>query len=111
MFDIAMISLKLDSADLERGNQELNKFQSVAEKASKAYFRLNEPFKSGIDIQKRVVETLKEQRNELGKVLDRLNPTNKAFAELDKMTEKLNKVRDLRIINETVFNKYNAIIE
>ncbi|KER01511.1 phage tail tape measure protein [Photorhabdus temperata] len=111
MSDIATISLRLETSDLERGNQELNKFQSVAEKASKASSGLNEQFKSGIDTQKRAAETLKEQRNELGKVLDRLNPTNKAFAELDKMAEKLNKARDLKIINETVFNKYNAIIE
>ncbi|WP_118987090.1 hypothetical protein [Photorhabdus sp. CRCIA-P01] len=36
MSDIATISLRVNTADLERGNQELNKFQSVAEKASKA---------------------------------------------------------------------------
>ncbi|OCQ53551.1 Prophage tail length tape measure protein [Photorhabdus australis subsp. thailandensis] len=111
MSDIATISLRVNTADLERGNQELNKFQSVAENASKASSGLNDQFKRGIDSQRRTAEALKEQRNELEKVLDRLNPTNKAFAELDKMAEKLNKARDLKIINETVFNKYNAIIE
>ncbi|HHH4166096.1 TPA: hypothetical protein ACPZHN_000989 [Providencia stuartii] len=53
MADIATISLKADTSDLERGTQKLKEFGDTAEKASSASQGLNDQFNRGIDHQKK----------------------------------------------------------
>ncbi|EQB98406.1 hypothetical protein [Photorhabdus temperata] len=67
MSDIATISLRLETSDLERGNQELNKFQSVAEKASKASTGLNDNFKVGAEIREEHLKRLKDEEEGVSK--------------------------------------------
>ncbi|MCA6221965.1 hypothetical protein [Photorhabdus antumapuensis] len=70
MSDIATIFLGVNNADLERGNQELNKFQSVAEKASKASTGLNDSFEIGSEIREKHIKRLRDEAAGVSKEAD-----------------------------------------
>ena len=63
--DIATISLRVNTGDLERGNQALDKFQDTAAAAAGKADDLNSSFKAGASTQKQNTESLKQQRQEL----------------------------------------------
>ncbi|EPI2106534.1 hypothetical protein ACS5F0_002308 [Providencia rettgeri] len=65
MADIATISLKADTSDLERGTQKLKEFGSTAEKVNGSAQDLNEQFKRGVDNQKKAAQAAEKQRKEL----------------------------------------------
>ncbi|HGJ5904402.1 MAG TPA: hypothetical protein ACHBY5_12510, partial [Arsenophonus apicola] len=77
MTDIATISLKVNTADLERGEQKLKSFQGTAEKVEKASSNLEGGLKKVSLASLRNVETIKTQKSELNDLLNRINPTNK----------------------------------
>lgn len=142
MADIATISLRVNTSELERGNQALDSFQQSANKAAQAadgvgqstgkmaassdqikkasdYF---EKYSGGIDaytksLTRRVMEEHKVgdavafQNGELEKLLERINPLNKAFGELDNIAQKLSQAKDLNLIDEVVFTRYQAILD
>ncbi|MGM8752437.1 hypothetical protein ACS6JH_23590, partial [Enterobacter hormaechei subsp. steigerwaltii] len=60
--DIATISLRVNTGELERGNQELDRFQRTATGAAEKADDLNSTFRTGIDNQKKNTESLKQQR-------------------------------------------------
>lgn len=65
MADIATISLKADTSDLERGTQKLKEFGDTAERVSDASRDLNDQFNRGIDHQKLASEAIKQQKKSL----------------------------------------------
>ena len=67
--DIATISLRVNTGDLERGNQALDKFQDTAAAAAGKADDLNSSFKAGASTQKQNTESLKQQRQELQNLL------------------------------------------
>lgn len=81
--DIATISLRVNTGDLERGNQALDKFQDTAAAAAGKADDLNSSFKAGASTQKQNTESLKQQRQELQNLLNKISPVNKALDELD----------------------------
>ncbi len=110
MADIATISLKAETSDLERGTQKLKEFGDTAEKASDSSRNLNDQFDRGVDHQKKAAEAIKRHKDELSKLMDKFDPTNKALGEIDTALEKLNKARDLKVIHEAQFQRYNDIL-
>lgn len=110
MADIATISLKADTSDLERGTQKLKEFGDTAEKASGSSRNLNDQFDRGVDHQKKAAEAIKRHKDELTKLMDKFDPTNKALGEIDTALEKLSKARDLKVIHEAQFQRYNDIL-
>ncbi|MDF7290278.1 phage tail tape measure protein [Proteus mirabilis] len=111
MADIATISLKADTSDLERGTQKLKEFGDTAEKVSSSSRNLNDQFNRGVDHQKRVADAIKRQKKELDDLLNSINPTNKAFDALDKATQKLIEANKKGILPKDQFADYNAILE
>ncbi|MEY0080663.1 phage tail tape measure protein [Providencia stuartii] len=111
MADIATISLKADTADLERGTQKLKEFGDTAEKASSASQGLNDQFNRGIDHQKKAADALKRQKKELDDLLNSINPTNKAFQKLDEWQRKLSDASKKGLLPKDVFLDYNKILD
>ncbi|WP_369503271.1 phage tail tape measure protein [Proteus mirabilis] len=111
MADIATISLKADTSDLERGTQKLKEFGDTAEKVSGSSRNLNDQFNRGVDHQKRAADAIKRQKKELDDLLNSINPTNKAFDALDKSTQKLIEANKKGILPKDQFADYNAILE
>ncbi|SPY78162.1 phage tail tape measure protein [Providencia rustigianii] len=111
MADIATISLKADTSDLERGTQKLKEFGSTAEKVNGSAQDLNEQFKRGVDNQKKATQAAEKQRKELHELLNQLNPTNKAFERLDDWQTKLVAASKKGLLPKDQFKDYNDILE
>lgn len=54
--DIATISLRVNTSELERGNQALDRFQETASAAAGKADDLNSTFRTGIDNQKKTAK-------------------------------------------------------
>ncbi|WP_320725977.1 phage tail tape measure protein [Enterobacter ludwigii] len=111
MSDIATISLKVNTSELERGNQELDKFQTTATGAAHKADDLNSVFRAGAQSGKQHNQTLKEQQQELQNLLNRINPTNKAFEELDKIYAQLTQANKKGLLPTEQFRDYGAILD
>lgn len=111
MADIATISLKADTSDLERGTQKLKEFGSTAEKVNCSAQDLNEQFKRGVDNQKKAAQAAEKQRKELHELLNQLNPTNKAFERLDDWQTKLVAASKKGLLPKDQFKDYTSILD
>ena len=109
--DIATISLRVNTGELERGNQELDHFQRTATGAAEKADDLNSTFRTGIDNQKKNTESLKQQRQELQTLLNKISPVNKALDELDTIQESLSKFRGKGLVDDEDFTRYNSVLE
>lgn len=109
--DIATISLRVNTSELERGNQALDRFQETASAAAGKADDLNSTFRTGIDNQKKNSESLKQQRQELQNLLNKISPVNKALDELDTIQESLAKFRGKGLLGDEDFTRYNSVLE
>lgn len=109
--DIATISLRVNTTELERGNQALERFQETATAAAGKADDLNSTFRTGIDNQKKNSESLKQQRQELQNLLNKISPVNKALDELDTIQESLAKFRGKGLVGDEDFSRYNSVLE
>ena len=109
--DIATISLRVNTTELERGNQALDRFQETASAAAGKADDLNSTFRTGIDNQKKNSESLKQQRQELQNLLNKISPVNKALDELDTIQESLSKFRNKGLVGDEDFTRYNSVLE
>lgn len=109
--DIATISLRVNTGDLERGNQVLDKFQDTAAAAAGKADDLNSSFKAGASTQKQNTETLKQQRQELQNLLNKISPVNKALDELDTIQTNLAKFRGKGVVGDEDYSRYNSVLE
>lgn len=109
--DIATISLRVNTGELERGNQELDRFQRTATGAAEKADDLNSTFRTGIDNQKKNTDSLKQQRQELQTLLNKISPVNKALDELDTIQESLSKFRGKGLVDDEDFTRYNSVLE
>lgn len=109
--DIATISLRVNTSELERGNQALDRFQETASAAAGKADDLNSTFRTGIDNQKKNSESLKQQRQELQNLLNKISPVNKALDELDTIQESLAKFRGKGLVGDEDFARYNSVLE
>jgi lambda family phage tail tape measure protein len=109
--DIATISLRVNTSELERGNRELERFQDTATTAADKADDLNSTFRTGVDNQKKNSESLKQQRQELQNLLNKISPVNKALNELDSIQESLAKYRGKGLVDDEDFTRYNSVLE
>ncbi|WP_436907897.1 phage tail tape measure protein [Enterobacter kobei] len=109
--DIATISLRVNTSELERGNQALDRFQETASAAAGKADDLNSTFRTGIDNQKKNSESLKQQRQELQNLLNKISPVNKALDELDTIQGSLAKFRGKGLVGDEDFTHYNSVLE
>lgn len=118
MADVATISLEVKTAGLENGEKALKSFRSAAADVSSTNKDLNSSFKAGEKYRDDVVKSLKDgqkaakgQAETLQDLLDKLNPTNKAFEELDSITKRLATANHKGLLPTEEFLDYNAILE
>lgn len=109
--DIATISLRVNTSELERGSRELDRFQDTATAAAGKADDLNSTFRTGVDNQKKNSESLKQQRQELQNLLNKISPVNKALDELDSIQESLAKYRGKGLVDDEDFTRYNSVLE
>ncbi|ENG6270024.1 phage tail tape measure protein [Yersinia enterocolitica] len=138
MADIATIVLNVNTSSLEQGDKALDHFGQTAEKATKQADGLNESntklassydeaakslannYKATTDYNESVERSAKssktataiieEQKAGLSALLDRINPTNRAFSELDEISKKLRAAKNSNLINSEEFEHYNSIL-
>ncbi|CCQ41536.1 TPA: phage tail tape measure protein [Yersinia enterocolitica] len=138
MADIATIALRADTSSLEQGDKALDHFGQTAEKATKQTDGLNESntklassydeaakslannYKATTDYNESVERsakasktatvTIEDQKAGLNALLERIKPTNKAFAELDEISKKLSAAKDSNLIDSEQFEHYNSIL-
>lgn len=111
MADVATISLRVNTGELVRGNQELDRFQNTAAAAAAKADDLNSSFKAGASTQKQNNESLKQQRQELQNLLNKISPVNKALDELDSIQESLTKFRGKGMLADEDFSRYNGVLD
>ncbi|WP_192900911.1 phage tail tape measure protein [Photorhabdus luminescens] len=117
MSDIATISLRVNTADLERGNQELNKFQSVAEKASKASSGLNDNFKVGAEIREKHIKRLRDEAEGVSKeadsfqkLINKISPATAALNKLGETQRRLNRLWREGSVPDDDYKNYQEIL-
>ncbi|EOC0077703.1 phage tail tape measure protein [Cronobacter turicensis] len=111
MSDIATISLRVNTSDLERGNRALDDFQQTASGAAKKADDLNSCFRAGAESQKKSSASLREQKQELQALLNKISPVNKALDELDTIQQNLASFRGKSLVSLEQYERYNEILE
>ncbi|WP_285130733.1 phage tail tape measure protein [Leclercia adecarboxylata] len=111
MSDIATISLRVNTAELERGNKALDDFQQTAGGAANKADDLNSVFRAGASDQKKNTQSLKEQQQELQNLLNKISPVNRALDELDNLQESLSKFRKSGLVPDEDYSRYNSVLE
>ncbi|ELY3731628.1 phage tail tape measure protein [Cronobacter sakazakii] len=111
MSDIATISLRVNTSDLERGNRALDDFQQTAGGAAKKADDLNSSFRAGAESQKKSSASLREQKQELQALLNKISPVNKALDELDTIQQNLAGFRGKSLLSLEQYERYNEILE
>lgn len=111
MSDIATISLRVNTAELERGNKALDDFQQTAGGAANKADDLNSVFRAGASDQKKNTQSLKEQQQELQNLLNKISPVNRALDELDNLQENLSRFRKSGLVPDEDYSRYNSVLE
>lgn len=116
------LAIILDSTGAEKNADSLasalNKITAEGEKAefatdnlSAATKDLNSFLKVGPKHASDNAKATKEQREEIERLLDKLDPTSKAFDELDKAMERLKKANLSGVLGAEEFTHYSSIID
>jgi lambda family phage tail tape measure protein len=111
MSDIATISLRVNTSELERGNQALDNFQQTATGAANKADALNRTMRSSTSEQRRNSESLKEQQQELQNLLNKISPVNKAMDELEKLHASLSGFRAKDMLGDEDYSRFNAVLD
>ncbi|EPK8957831.1 phage tail length tape measure family protein [Klebsiella pneumoniae] len=116
------LAIILDSTGAEKNADSLasalNKITAEGEKAefatdnlSAATKDLNSHLKVGPKHAIENAKSTRSQREEIEKILDKLDPTSKAFDELDKAMERLKKANLSGVLGAEEFSHYSSIID
>lgn len=111
MSDVATISLRVNTTDLERGNKALDEFQNTAGNAAKKSDDLNASFRNGSGSTKQTTAQIREQKRELQNLLNQISPVNKALDELDSVQSQLSKFRGGGLLGGEQYERYSEILE
>lgn len=139
MSDIASLSLRVDTGDLQRGNNELDKFQQKATGAAGAADSFNSSGKNTAKVSKEIAQEIEDthrrvaeyaaslnkaqseakgnaqataqQRQELRDLLTQINPVTAAFERLDNMESQLSKFNAKGIIDPESFAEASRTIQ
>ncbi len=111
MSDIATISLRVNTAELERGNKALDDFQQTAGGAANKADDLNSVFRAGASDQKKNTQSLKEQQQELQNLLNKISPVNRAMNELETLQASLAGFRGKGLLGDEDFGRFSAVLD
>ncbi|WP_312268049.1 phage tail tape measure protein [Pseudescherichia sp.] len=111
MSDIATISLRVNTAELERGNKALDDFQQTAGGAANKADDLNSVFRAGASDQKKNTQSLKEQQQELQNLLNKISPVNRAMNELETLQTSLAGFHGKGLLGDEDFGRFSAVLD
>lgn len=111
MSDIATIALRVNTSELERGNQALDNFQHNAAGAANKADALNRTMRSSTSEQRRNSESLKEQQQELQNLLNKISPVNRAMNELENLQDSLAAFRGKGLLGDEDYSRFNAVLD
>lgn len=108
MADIANLQFRADTGDIKNANTVLDQLAQTAAKTEKAADNLG---KAVSNVGKGGTSGLKVTKQELNSLLDSLNPTSKAFDDLDKAMRQLQSARNQKLIGAEQFADFANIID
>lgn len=108
MADIANLQFRADTGDIKNANTVLDQLAQTAAKTEKAADNLG---KAVSNVGKGGTSGLKVTKQELNNLLDSLNPTSKAFDDLDKAMRQLQSARNQKLIGTEQFADFSSIID
>lgn len=108
MADIANLQFRADTGDIKNANTVLDQLAQSAVKTEKAADKLGDAVAR---VGKGAGTGLKVTKQDLNALLDSLNPTSKAFDNLDKAMRQLQSARNQKLINTDQFSDFSAIVE
>ena len=106
--DIANLQFRADTGDIKNANTVLDQLADTAARTEKATNALGQ---SVSKVGKGGTSGLKVTKQELDTLLNSLNPTSKAFDELDKSMRQLQAARGQKLIGAEQFADFSAIID
>lgn len=101
--NIASLGLRVDSAEVEQGASSLDKLSQAGGKAEAAARK----FEQAAD---KATESVKDQKDELAKLLAQIDPATRALGKLDEQERKLLQARKAGLIDSDSFRDYQSKI-
>lgn len=108
MADIANLQFRADTGDIKNATTVLDQLATTAAKTEKAADSLG---KTVSNVGKGGTSGLKVTKQDLTSLMDTLNPTSKAFDNLDKSMRQLQAARNQKLIDTDQFNDFSRIID
>jgi lambda family phage tail tape measure protein len=104
MADIATLGLRVDSSEVERGSEALDKLARSGEKAEKASRKFEES-------TEKAKESIKSEKDEIARLLGQIDPTTRAFERLDQQERKLYQLRASNKLDLDTYSQYRKKID
>lgn len=108
MADVASLQFRADTSEIKNANTELDRLAASAAKTEKAADGLANSVKN---VGSGAGRGVKQTAADVELLLNKLNPTSKAFDDLDKSMRQLTSARNQKLINTDQFNDFANIIE
>ncbi|WRQ11913.1 tail tape measure protein [Serratia phage vB_SlqS_ZDD2] len=104
MTDIASISLRVDTSDVQKAEQALDGMSRAAQEAAATTEYLNKHTSVGRAEQRQATTAINEQREAFKKLLYQINPVAAAYEKLDDMQEKLSRFKARGVVDGEDFD-------
>lgn len=108
---IASITLRADVADLKTASNELDKLGEAAAGAVGKADDLNSVFRAGAESTKQGTAGIKEQQTALKRLLENIDPVNKALNRLDEQQAALRNFQAKGFLDTDSFQAYSKILD
>ncbi|QEU28921.1 phage tail tape measure protein [Pseudomonas luteola] len=102
--DIASLGLRVDSSEVERGSESLDKLAKSGARAEQATRKFEES-------AEKAKESVKSEKDEIARLLGQIDPTTKAFERLDQQERKLYQLRAANKLDLDTYTQYRQKID
>ena len=102
--DIASLGLRVDSSEVERGSESLDKLAKSGARAEQATRKFEES-------TEKAKESVKSEKDEIARLLGQIDPTTKAFERLDQQERKLYQLRASNKLDLDTYTQYKQKID
>lgn len=102
--DIASLGLRVDSSEVERGSESLDKLAKSGARAEQATRKFEES-------TEKAKESVKSEKDEIARLLGQIDPTTKAFERLDQQERKLYQLRASNRLDIDTYTQYRQKID
>ncbi|SER52810.1 phage tail tape measure protein, lambda family, partial [Pseudomonas lutea] len=102
--DIASLGLRVDSSEVDKGTESLKRLASAGEKAEASAKKVEES--AG-----QATKAIKEQKDEVGRLLGSIDPATRALDKLDQQERKLAQFRSSNKIDIDTYRQYKSVLD